>query len=255
MKFIKLMTFLVFLNPMIGNSKILYYGSETEMISIVSGQTTILRFNEEVKTISQATQFIIEPADLADPNYQVLTIKPRSENSTDKITFILSNDSIINIKVKTVPQNQPDKTDNFYDLRPKDLEIEKGTNVSEIELMKAMIRSDNIVGFHNKSLNKIIPSGEKEVKSKLLKVYTGSQFNGYIFQIENTSEEKRVAIDLKSLTFGKPNVALLSQCDHKIIPEKGTTILRIVTKATSTYYEVTLPITPMGKKQGDTDEI
>lgn len=261
MKIKSIILFILCMVPIISDAKILYYGTVPEMVSIVYGQTTILHFNQEVKTISQASQFIIEATDPANPNYQLLAIRPRDLKSEDKLTFILANEAVVTLNIKTVPAHQPDKTDNMYDLRPKDEEVDpmsredKGANITELELMKAMIRNDSIVGYQYKALVRTIPSGEKDIVAQLIKVYTGPKFNGYVFKVQNTSKASRYAIDLKSLTFGKPNVALLSQSDHQVIPELGITYLRIVTKPTSTYYEVTLPIAPMGKKQGENDEV
>ncbi|MBP6218546.1 MAG: hypothetical protein KA436_08170 [Oligoflexales bacterium] len=243
-----------FLSSPLALAKIVYYGSETEVLTLAYDATTILRFDDEVKTISQASKYIIEPADPADPNYRVLSIKPRLPDGKDKVTFILVNDTVVNLRLDTVSKAIPEKTDNFYDLKTKDLKIEetKGADVSDLELMKAMVRSDNLVGYNSRPFVRAVNSGIEGISAQLIKVYTGPKFNGYIFKVENTSLDKKFAIDLKSLTLGRPNVALLSQVDDKVISPIGTgkhiTLLRIVAKSTSVYSSLSLPIEPIVTK-------
>ncbi len=236
--------------------KIVYYGSETESLTVGYDRTTILRFEEEVKTISQASKFSIEPANANDPNYRVLAIKPRSQDGIDKVTFILANDVVVNLKIRTVTQAIPEKTDSFYDLKSKELRVDpqseaiKGADVSELDLMKAMIRGDTLLGYNAKTMTRTITSGIEGISVELIKIYTGPKFNGYVFKIANESS-KRFAIDLKSLSLGQPNVALLSQVDDKILEPvkapkgKDLTFLRIVAKPSSVYTSIVLPIEPV----------
>lgn len=247
-------------NLKVAQAKIIYYGTMPEKISIVFGHTTMLRFDEEVKTISQASQFIIEPADLNDPNYQVFTLKPRDNFSQDQVTFILANDTIVHLMISTISKPTPETKEHFYELRPQIKEVDplskeqKGQNITEIELMKSMIRMDTIIGYENKSVIRKLDSGEKQIAAQLTRVYTGPKFNGYIFKITNTSKNIDYAIDVKSLALGKPNMAILSQCDQAILKPKQTTHLRVVSRPSSVYYDITLPISTIEKKLGDLNE-
>jgi hypothetical protein len=247
---------LLLMNGNLALAKIIYYGSETESLTVGYDRTTILRFEEEVKTISQASKFSIEPADANDPNYRVLSIKPRSPDGIDKVTFILANDVVVNLKIRTVTQAIPEKTDSFYDLKSKEFRVDqsesiKGADVSELDLMKGMIRGDTLLGYNAKTLTKSISSGIDDLSVELIKIYTGPKFNGYVFKIVNESNSKRFAIDLKSLSLGQPNVALLSQVDDKILEPSKTakgkdiTLLRIVAKPSSVYTSIVLPIEPV----------
>jgi hypothetical protein len=239
------------------HSKILYYGSETESLTLVNDTQTILRFDEEVKTVSQASQFQIDPADPTDPSYKVLAITPRSAKASSLITFILANDSVVSLRVKTVSQSIPEKTDNFYDFRSKESKVDsmsdgiQGNNITELELMKAMIRGDNIVGYTSKTLVKEVNTGIDGVIAHLVSVYSGPRFNGYIFKLENVSSKKDFAVDLKSLSLGRPNTAILSQVDEKILyavgssQGKSSSFLRIVAKPTSVYSNLFLPVAPL----------
>ncbi|MBI2603755.1 MAG: hypothetical protein HYW48_11950 [Deltaproteobacteria bacterium] len=242
-------------------AKMIYYGSETETLTIAYGAATLLRFDEEVKTISQASKFIIEPADQNDPNYRLLSIKARVPEGKDSVSFILANDTVVNLQVVTVPSHVPEKKDSFYDLKAKELSIDpakdsvQGSDVSELELMKAMIRSDKIIGYEAKAIIRSVDTGVEGITAKLVKVYTGPKFNGYIFKVSNVSSSMSYAVDLKSLTLGRPNTALLSQVDTKILAPHGSeggrdssTFLRIVAKSSSVYYTVTLPVAPIQQK-------
>lgn len=234
-----------------------YYGSEAETITVAYGGPTILRFDDEVKTISRASKFIIGPADKTDPNYAVLSLTPRFTKGTSKITFILANGVVVSTKIVVVPKSIPEKTDSFYDFRPKDQLIEdkksngKGANISELELMKAMIRWDDVVGYQKRVLVRTVKTGIKSINAKLVRIYTGPKYNGYIFKIRNLNPKKDYFVDVKSLTLGSPNVALLSQVDRKILKnaksKENVTFLRIVAKPTSVYYNIALPVAPVSK--------
>ncbi len=237
---------------------VLYYGSEPESINLVFGESTIVRFDEEVKTISQASNFEIEPANPQDPDYRVLTIKPRENKGSSSVTFILANDVVINTKISVVTSNLLKKRDSFYDFKAKSLQVDPtaqagiGSSVSEIELMKAMIRADKVIGYTDQAMSDKINTGIEGVAAQLVKVYTGPKYHGYIFKVTNTSKSKTYALDVKSLTLGRPNVALLSQADENVLypapHEQTATLLRIVAKPTAVYHSVTLPIAPILEK-------
>lgn len=236
-------------------AKVIYYGSEKEQVNLTYGGPTIFRFGEEVKTISQASRFDIHPADEVDPNYAVLSVTPRFTNGKSDITFILASGAIINTTLTVVPKAIPEKTDSFYDFRSKDslIEGEKGdgahSNVSEMELMKAMIRWDKVVGYQTEVLSKNVDTGVDDLSAKLVRVYMGARFNGYVFEVRNTSSSQSYTLDLKNLSLGTPNVALLSQVDREVLSgskaKNNMAFLRIVAKPTSVYYNVHLPVTPI----------
>ena len=239
-------------------ANVLYYGSECETIRLTQGLSTIVRFDEEVKTISQAADFLIVPANPEDPDYRVLSISPRTDKAASEVSFILANDVVVNTKLITVAAGLPDKTSTFYDLKPKSLKIDpisqvgEGSNITEIELMKAMIRSDKVIGYIAQAMRQEVRTGVEEVSARLIEVYTGPKFHGYVFKVSNNSKDKNFALDVKSLTMGRPNVAILTQADDSILehgPGKPTsTLLRIVAKPSAVYYSVTLPVAPIIEK-------
>ena len=238
--------------------KTVFYGSERENISLSHGVETLLRFDEEVKTITQAANFTITPANPKSPDYKVLSVKPRSKKARSNVTFILASDVVVNLKFNTVTSKLHETTNTFYDFKAKHLEIDpitkagKGSNISEVELMKAMIRADEVVGYKMRNLSQAVRSGVEGISARLVKIYSGPKYHGYVFQVRNTTKDQTFAIDVKSLTLGRPNVALLSQTDSPILqPQKGsnTTFLRIVAKPSSVYYAITLPVAPIKKSK------
>jgi len=82
-----------------GFSRIVYVGDEIETITLSYGGATIVRFPITVKTISQASRFVIGPADDQQPNYALLSITPRFSHGEDKVTFLLSDGSVINTEL------------------------------------------------------------------------------------------------------------------------------------------------------------
>lgn len=246
--------FLVLILPSAAFARQVYYGSETESVSIAYGGPTIFRFNEPVKTISQASRFTIAPADEENPNYSVLSVTPRFTEGKDKVTFILADGAVVNVRIVTASKTIPERTESFYDFKPKESLIEsmdKGQDaavLSELDLMKAMIRGDSVTGYKTEPMSRLVTTGIPNISARLVRVYTGPKYNGYVFKIKNQDPTKKYAVNLEKLTLGQPNTAMLSQVDRKVL---GTTekdnfaYLRIVAKPTSIYYNVNLPVAPI----------
>lgn len=241
-----------------GFARIVYVGDQVETLTLSYGGPTIVRFPTTVKTISQASRFVIGPADEEQPNYALLSVIPRFSQAEDKVTFIMSDGSIINTKLVVVPKTAPEKTDSFYDLKRKDSLIEKaeagdqtGERVSELELMKAMVRGDHVAGYQVKKLVRTVDTKVSGVNCQLVRVYTGAKFNGYVFKITSDAEDKDFVIDVTKLTLGSPNTAILSQIDEQKISSSKENdkpvFLRIVAKPASVYYNVNLPVAVVKK--------
>ena len=226
-------------------AKTIYYGSETEAVTLSYGGETIFRFNEPVKTISRASNFSIETADKTNPDYAVLSVTPRFTKGESKVTFLLANGAVVSTNIETVSKAIPEKTDSFYDFVPKSSLIEKEANVTsditDIELLKSMVRREEVLGIEQRPIEREVHSGVADLKSKLVRLYTGAKFNGYVFKLTNVSKKKTYAIDLRYLTLGKPNLALLSQTDKDKIKPNESTFFRIVAKPSSVYYNLNIP--------------
>lgn len=236
-----------------------YFGSETEVVSLVYGGATLFRFPGEVRTISQANRFEISPANGDQPNYSLLAIRPRFSTGSSDVVFILSDGTTIKTRLVVVSKAIPEKTDAIYEFKSKETLIngsgdeKTGAALSELELMKAMLRGDEVAGYEVRNLIRTISPGFKGVTTKLVRIYTGNQFNGYIFELTNTTKAQKLFINVQNLTLGDPNVAILSAVDNPVIapPGKGETktYLRIVAKPSSIYNQLILPVQAVDKKE------
>ena len=79
---------------------------------------------------------------------------------------------------------------------------------------------------------------------ELIRMYQGSPFNGYVFKIRNISSRKKLEIDVRNITVGDPNQAVLSQSDEAVLFPKGKgpqeTLVRVVAKNSATSRDVIL---------------
>ena len=71
-------------------ARTIYFGTDTEIVPLIYGGPTILRFPMEVRTISQAQKFEITPTSADSPNYAVLSANPRFTSGSSDVAFILS---------------------------------------------------------------------------------------------------------------------------------------------------------------------
>jgi hypothetical protein len=248
------------LGPSGAIARTVYFGSETEMISLAPNGSTLLKFPSDVRTISQAQRFEIQPADSEQPNYALLSVRPRFSSGTNNVVFILNDGTIIRTKLVVISGNNPERTEAIYEFKSKDSLVanssdpQTASGVSELDLMKAMIRGDDIAGYQLKKVSHTVSPGFKGVSTTLVEIYTGNQFNGYVFEVENRTKDKLLAVNIQNLMLGDPNQALLSNVDSQVIePQKSgknKTTLRIVAKPTSTYSKLILPIETV-QKNGD----
>ena len=266
---LKLMTFFIsfglsLLSPFHALAKTIYFGSETETVTLIYGNSTLFRFSGEVRTISQASRFEISPANSDQPNYSLLSIRPRFSTGSTEVVFILADGTTIKTKLVVVSNAIPEKTDSIYDFKSKESLVnlnddpKAGSSLSELALMKAMIRGDQVTGYEVKNLVRSLSPGFKGVETNLVRIYTGNQYNGYIFELKNTTKAQRLFVNVQNLVLGDPNVAILSTVDHAILepessgPEnsgKEKTYLRVVAKPSSLYNQLILPIQVIEKRE------
>lgn len=219
------------------------YDAKVQSVSIQENRSTLFRFDYDVKTISQADNFKIGPADTEDANYSLLSITPLNSRGGN-LVFILSNDDIVNLNMEIVSKT----TDHFFDFKSNKNylstsdRLRPGSSVSDMDLMKAMIKGANVDGYKSKSVRQNFESGNDNISIKLVHVYIGSQYNGYIFKLTNEIDQP-YRIDLKKIRIGSPNLAILANVDDKVLfKEKSSTLLRIVAKSSSDYRSIVLPV-------------
>ena len=244
--------------PVSAHARVIYFGGETEILSIAYGGPTLLRFPAEVRTISQASRFEITPADPEQPNYALLSVTPRFTSGSADVVFLLADGSTIKTRLVVAPKAIPEKTDAIYEFKSKEALLpgsgvgRTGAEIPAVDLMKAMLRGDEVAGYDVRNLVRTVRPGFSGVEMRLVRIYTGSQFNGYIFEIVNTTKSKKLFVNVQNLHLGDPNLALLSSVDRSVIEPSGSgfekTYLRIVAKPSSIYSEIQLPIQIVDRK-------
>ena len=225
-----------------------YYSGSPQKITLAYGEETIFRFDEPVKTLSNASRFSILPADEVSPDYSVLKVSPRGSRSRAEIHFILASGKVVRVEAVTVSKESGTKAHGVYDFQPKREEFSsaaQAVNLTELDLLKAMIKGDSVTGYNIKNISRKVESGHPDLKVKLTKMYSGDHFTGFVFKLENKSKKKSFDVELPKLRLGHPNSAVLSQVDEKRLAPKGiygsSATLRIVAKSTASYYNLNLP--------------
>jgi len=236
-----------------------YYGKAKETVLIPFGVETLFRFPIEVKTITEANRFEIRPANSEEPDYSVLVVKPRMSEGSADVTFLFSDGSVA--RTQLIISNKANlKRDSIYDFKPKDdllasnpILAEPSANgkrdpmvISELDLLRAMIRGDSVSDFDVSHYNLNIPIGSPNLTAQLTKVYRGKDLNGYVYLLKVDGNDHFYEVDLKALSLGHPNLAVISQIDRKIIggdkPEERESFLRIVAKPGGSGSKVILPV-------------
>jgi hypothetical protein len=230
-----------------------------EQVRIKHGGPTIFRFAKAVQTITGSSRLEIKPANAADPSYTVLAVTPRFTNGVNEVSFFLVDGSVVRTKILVSP-NDP-AADSLYDFKTQDMATEAGTEnappLTEVELLKAMVRDDEVSGYSVSRVSESRSSHEG-VSVELIRIYKGSPFNGYVFRLTNTNSHKNVDVDVRHITVGEPSLAILSQSDDAVLFPKGKgvseTLVRVVAKNTSSSRDVILamePEDPKAEKKGD----
>lgn len=241
---------MVFLLVARAEAKIIVYGTGAEQVRIKHGGPTIFRFPKAVQTISGASKLQIKPANASDPSYTDLEVTPRFTNGVNEVIFFLVDKSVVRTKIIVSP-NDP-AADGLYDFKSSESaeagDSENAPAISEVELLKAMVRDDTVSGYKINRVSQGFPSKNPSARAELIRIYRGSPFNGYVFKLINTSWKKNVEVDVRHLTVGDPNLAILSQSDETILYPKGKgvseTLVRVVAKNTSSSSDVILAMEP-----------
>jgi len=64
------------------------------------------------------------------------------------------------------------------------------------DFMKALIRGDTVVGYDIRQVDKDLDTGHRGVKAKLMTIYSGGQFNGYVFRLVNITRHQKYKVDI-----------------------------------------------------------
>ena len=245
-------------------AKSIYFGSSIELVPVNYGAKTILRFDEPVKTISNVTDFVIKPVNEDAPDYAILSVEPRHLGGKTDVSFILANGEIAKLRLSVVPRQASVKVESIYDIKSQRSMIENRAAATpflgRLDLMTAMIRGDQVVGFEITAPNIDVGNDSNGVKVTLRKVYSGDAFKGYVYEIASRADAGHINLDVRSIQFGSPNQALLAYSDLETLDPKDTerskSRLIVITKQGVNFRDALLPIrvTKEAKKDGDTHE-
>jgi len=227
-----------------------YFGAEPVTIRVPYGKESVFRFPGEVRTITGAERYEIRPTDSEQPSYSLLGISPRFSQGTHQVAFILTDGTIINTRLQSVASGGGNTSDLVYDFKPKDALIENNIAskaVSDIELMRILIRGSEPEGFQVKNVDNLVRPGFKGVETRLIRVYQGDELTGYIFEVTSNSS-KPLSINVQNLMLGDPDQAILSNAEPQVIGPKERALLRIVAKPKSRYNKLILPIEVVEKR-------
>ncbi|MEK7689563.1 MAG: hypothetical protein AAB425_00925 [Bdellovibrionota bacterium] len=230
------------------------FGQGKESISVPFGVETLFRFPSEVKTVTEAGRFEIRPASPEEPDYSVLLVKPRMSEGASDVTFLLADGGTV--KTQLLITRAPNgKRDSVYDFRPYSGLMETDPQgqpkkdplvISELDLMRGMIRGDQVAGFDVKRHDLSISLGEQSITTRLVKRYLGKDVNGYVYELRSNDSKKVFEIDLRGLSIGNPNLAVLAQVDRTRLqgkePESRQTFLRVVARPGASSRQMTLPV-------------
>jgi len=227
-------------------AKTVVFGSTVEQVRIKHGGATVFRFQKAVQTITGASRLQIEPANKADPSYTLLSVTPRFTNGVNEVSFFLIDKTVVRTKILVSP-NDP-AADSYYDFKSRESsesgDAENAPVISEVELLKAMFREDAVSGYKLSRMSQAFPSKNSSAQIELIRIYQGNPFNGYVFKVKNTSWRKNLEIDVRHITVGDPNLAILSQSDESVLYPKGKgpqeTYVRVVAKNTASSRDVIL---------------
>lgn len=234
--------------PLFG--KTIYFGNAAETVAVAYGAATILRFEEPVKTISNATHFVIKPVNDESPDYALLSVEPRVMSGKYDAVFILAGGEIAKLRLSVVPKQARLKLDTVYDIKSQKSLIRSKADsapyVGRLELMAAMIRGDQVAGYDVSTPGVDLSTGSESTKVSLKQVYSGEEFKGYVYEVRNFSRIKIIDLDVRRLQFGRPNQAILAYSDLDSLDKAGSgrdvTRLIVVAKPSSGYRDAVLPI-------------
>ena len=199
-------------------SKVIYFGTSAESVEVPFGEPTVFKFNKRVKRFSQSSTYTIKPEDEVDPDYTTLVVIPKFTTGSERVSFVLENNHVARIHLKTIKNKGESFKEMSYEFRRKShLDPKKAPLIGEVELLKAMVKDQNVAGFKRKKVNKRVSSGKKGVTSRLIRTYEGRHMNGYVFKLTNELKRNKVKVDVRKFSIGNPNLAILSQADSAVL--------------------------------------
>ncbi len=241
------------------------YGQARETVPVAFGAETLFRFPQEVKTVTEASRFEIRPANSDQPDYSMLVVKPRFSEGASDVTFLLADGTEVKTQLAISTRTNL-HSDRIYDFKPKEDLSQTNPNrksrsdpmvISELDLMRAMLRNDTISGFKIEAYSKPIALGSSHLSghlsAELKLVYRGHDMNGYIYLLTTDFKNEGFEVNLDGLAIGQPNLAILAQVDRHIIggraPDERRAYLRVVARPGAYSQQILLPVSLRSEKR------
>lgn len=256
---IYVLLFLIILALLSGKAqaKTIYYGKKPQTVRLTASEPTLFKFPLEVKNVLRADKFSVKPASEEDPNYAMLSIEPRFTQGESEVLFLLADGQTVPLKLTVVPKTAAASSSYTFesqeDAEPEKEDESDSNSSVEVNLLKSMIRGEQVNGYRISSMSRDIPSkGNGEIK--LVGLYQGQSLTGFIFKVKNTSYRKNLYIDVRDLTIGSKGMSVLSQIDDSDIAPKGKedseTFLRVVAKTGSSSSNLIVPMKDVAPPTG-----
>jgi hypothetical protein len=161
----------------------------------------------------------------------------------------LASGDVARLRLSVVPRQAGVKVDFEYEIKSRRALVESRAEalpvVGRLELMTAMIRGDQVSGYEMSKVDRTLSGQRANIKITLDRVYEGSDFKGYVYEVQNLSTSQ-LDLDVRKLQFGNPSQALLASSDLDLLDAAGSgndkTRVLVVAKPTSTYRDAVLPV-------------
>lgn len=227
-------------------AKIVFYGDNTQTITISSNRPSYLKFPMDVFSFVSGTYFKIKKEGKDKEDYSILSVEPPKKIKEETISFVLANKTRVKVKFKTVKANSPEFSDDFFDFRPiSNLAQQNHTNqaveINSIDLLRSMYNEEKVSGYSIFDLKRTIKDGHKDIITTLQRLYTGRQHNGYVVKIQN-KKNTSIFINNERLHVGRPDLGEASSINKAILAPSESTMLYIVAKSHTTHNDIIIPI-------------
>ena len=239
-------------------AKTIFYGKKTVTVPVTAGVPTLFRFGKEVKNILRAQRFTIKPASEDSPNYAILSVVPLMSSGSNEVLYLLADGQTVSVKQVIVPETAHADSEYTFEAQDESVSSDEKSDAEsgtpEVVLLKTMFRGEQLNGYKITAMNRSLDLGIK-ADAILMRLYQGSSLTGYVIKVKNGSYSKQLAIDIRRLTIGKPNLAVLSQIDDSELAPRGKdgseTYLRVVTKSGSTSSNLIVPMSESEPKDSN----
>ena len=179
---------------------------------------SVLQFGGAVKTVTPARSFAV--SDLGQEvtpggqksDVRTFQVKPSAIGASEAVTFVLAGGRSVNLRFVATPN-----AEKFYDVALETKRTKIGTKflASELEMMRAMV-ADDVGGFAREVLDTKVSADVKSLDVKLTRVYSSTDFTGYVFSVSNDAREA-MSLSLAQFAIGKPNRAVLAYASKERI--------------------------------------